>query len=117
MHTYMEKTIYTWGKETGRELYIGRQIREKYIGRCKLFVVMGLSKRQIGHQQPQETDHTIDQRFQQKLQIKFSDVKIGPCEVRQPSFHQQLSIGGQNVTSDSALIWVSINHIFWEDSK
>ena len=49
MHTYMEKTIYTWGKETGRELYIGRQIREKYIGRCKLFVVMGLSKRQIGH--------------------------------------------------------------------
>ena len=40
----MEKAIYTWGKETGRELYIGRQIREKYIGRCKLFVVMGLSK-------------------------------------------------------------------------
>ena len=49
MHTYMEKAIYTWGKETGRELYIGRQIREKYIGRCKLFVVMGLSTRQIGH--------------------------------------------------------------------
>lgn len=78
----MEKAIYTWGKETGRELYIGRQIREEYIGRCKLFVVMGLSKCQNWPLATPGDRLYHRSRVQQKLQIKFSDVNIGPYEVR-----------------------------------
>ena len=53
MHTYMEKAMYTGWKETGRELYIGRQIREEYISSVQFSrLVMSDSLR------PHESQHT-----------------------------------------------------------